>query len=100
MAWCRACPAQGADQIGAETTKTRCDRYQDIANLALSVRQKRASSATGSQSRPRHSSQHQTDVMVQVAQELYRVVLFAVFLAQTYVAGLLPGFGEGLAIMP
>lgn len=31
--------------------------------------------------------------MVQIAQELYRVVLFAVFMAQTYLAGLLPVIG-------
>ena len=67
-------------------------RYQDIAKLALDVRQKRASAGSRAQ-KGLHSSQD-PDMMMQIAQELYRVVLFAVFLAQTYVAGLVPWIGK------
>ena len=64
-------------------------RYQDIAKLALSVRQRPESGALRGPSK----AGQEPDVMLQVAQELYRVVLFAVFMAQTYIAGLIPGVG-------
>ena len=67
-------------------------RYQDIAKLALEVRQKRNLAAAKGQSKTKQTGQD-ADVMVQVAQELYRVVLFAVFMAQTFVVGHIPFLG-------
>lgn len=59
----------------------------------MAVRQKRVSGASSSQLKSRAADKEQ-DVMVQIAQELYRVVLFAVFMVQTSLAGLVPGVGE------
>lgn len=67
-------------------------RYQDIAKLALDVRQKKDLAAAKLQSKGKRSGQD-ADVMVQIAQELYRVVLFAVFMAQTFVVGHIPFLG-------
>ncbi len=80
-------------QIARTLFKDNPCRYQDIAKLALDVRQKRDVAAAKTHSKSRQKGKD-SDVMVQIAQELYRVVLFAVFMAQTFVVGQIPVIGS------
>ena len=66
-------------------------RYQEIAELAVRVTKERAAKAGGGA--PQRQKPQQQDLMVQVAQELYRVVLFAVFFLQIWVISQLPRIG-------
>jgi len=66
-----------------------CVWYQEIATLAMKVRRQRAEVGAGKAGKPLRADKEQ-DFMVQIAQEVYRVVLFAVFMLQTYVAGIIP----------
>ena len=53
---------------------------------------KRKQQGTELKAKPQRKPQQQ-DIMVQLAQELYRVVLFAVFFLQTYAVGFVPWIG-------
>ena len=53
---------------------------------------KRKQQGTELKAKPQRKPQQQ-DIMVQLAQELYRVVLFAVFFLQTYAIGFVPWLG-------
>lgn len=55
----------------------------------MKVRRQRAEVGAGKAGKPLRADKEQ-DFMVQIAQEVYRVVLFAVFMLQTYVAGIIP----------
>ena len=66
-------------------------RYQEIATLAMKVRREKADVGQAQAGKP--SKSQEQDLTMQVAQEVYRVVLFAVFMLQTYVAGLFPFVG-------
>jgi hypothetical protein len=58
----------------------------------MKVRRERAEVGGAQAGNPLRAGEEQ-DFMVQIAQEVYRVVLFAVFMLQTYVAGLIPIVG-------
>ena len=66
-------------------------RYQEIAEHAFNVLQKRAAAEGRQQQKLRHAAQ---PLNVFLAQEVYRVLLFSVFLAQAMVARHVPYIGE------
>lgn len=68
-----------------------CCRYQEIAEHALNAIQKRAVSEGGQKQKLCHAPQ---PLNVFIAQEVYRVLLFTVFLAQVVVARHVPYIGE------
>ena len=66
-------------------------RYQEIAQHAFDVIQKRALSEGRQRQKLRHAPQ---SLNVFIAQEVYRVLLFSVFLAQIVVVRHVPYIGK------
>lgn len=64
-------------------------RYQELAELAVRWMRVQGGQAAAAQA----AAQPRTPLLDQMAQELYRVVLFAVFYLQVCLLGLVPYFG-------
>ena len=90
MVYLHMFPMPSAHEFAVPAIMLHC-RYQEIAEHAFNVIQKRAAREGGQKQKLRHAPQ---PLNVFIAQEVYRVLLFTVFLAQVVVARHVPYVGK------
>ncbi len=77
----------------SDTVNPALDRYQELAELAVRWMRGSGGQAAAAPAASQAASRQRAPLLDQMAQELYRVVLFAVFYLQVCLLGLVPYVG-------